>query len=417
MKNMKKVLLSAYACSPIRGSEENIGWSWATNIARQGFEVWCLTNVQDKEATIEEHKNIDLPNLHFVFVDLPFGLDNNFLDSASKKIYLHYFVWRQKASSIAKKLHDELQFDIAHHVTYGSLQQGTYLWKLKGVQFIFGPVSGGQKALPEFKEYFEGSWKTEVIRNLISNFSIRFSSNLKNSVSRAKWILAANNETKMMVEGIEQAECGRLPGNVDVILDNAVPTPMLNMEYKERTPGIKLKLLWVGRMFPRKGLKLIFHSLSKLPKSTPYELTIVGGGPQFPLVEGWIKEYNLDPERIHIIGQIPFAQVIQYYQQSDVFIFCSLRDACGAQLNEAMAFGLPVITFNTNGASLAVPDNCGIKIAPTTKDETVKAMADAITKFTFDIPYRQALSRNAYNYARTNTWERKIRTVTSKFYN
>ena len=414
---MKKVLLSAYACSPLRGSEENIGWSWATNIARQGYEVWCLTNVQDREATLEAHSKMGLPNLHFVFVDLPFGMDKHFLNPSSKKIYLHYLVWRNKASSVAKKLHAKLQFDIAHHVTYGSLQQGTYLWKLKGVQFIFGPVSGGQKALPEFKEYFEGSWKTEVIRNMISNFSIRYSTNLKNSVSRAKWILAANNETKEMVEEIEQAACGRIPGNVDVVLDNAVPAPMLNIEYKERVPGNKLKLLWVGRMLPRKGLKLIFHALSYLPKETPYELTIVGGGSQFPLVEGWIREYNLDPAHINIIGQVPFAQVIQYYQQSDVFIFCSLRDACGAQLNEAMAFGLPVITFDTNGASLAVPDNCGIKIQPTTKEETARAMAKAVLKFCSDIPYRQACSHQAYNHARLNTWERKISTVAAKFYN
>lgn len=416
-RNMKKVLLNAYACSPIRGSEPNIGWSWATNIAKQGYEVWCLTNIEDRDVTIEEHKKMNLPNLHFIFVDLPYGMDKHFLDASSKKVYIHYLLWKRKASSIAQKLHKDIRFDIAHHVTYGSLQQGTYLWKLKGVKFIFGPVSGGQKALPEFKEYFESSWKIEVIRNLISGLSIRFSANLKNSVVKADWILAANNETKLMIEEIEQTQLGSIPANVAVVLDNAVPATMQKMQFKERVPGEKLQLLWVGRMLPRKGLKLILHALSYLPEDAPYHLTIVGGGEQFPMVEGWIREYNLDPARINIVGQIPFSQVIQYYQQSDVFIFCSLRDACGAQLNEAMAFGLPVITFDTNGASLAVPDNCGIKIKPTTKEATAEEMAKAILKFCNDIPYRQACSKHAFNHAGTNTWEKKISTVTSKYYN
>lgn len=417
MLNMKKVLLNAYACSPIRGSEENIGWSWATNIAKQNYEVWCLTNVEDRDITIEEHKKMNLPNLHFIFVDLPYGIDKNFLDNSSKKIYLHYLLWKRKASSIAQKLHKDIRFDIAHHVTYGSLQQGTYLWKLKGAKFIFGPVSGGQKALPEFKEYFGSSWKMEEIRNVISNFSIRFSSNLKNSVVKADWILAANNETKLMVEGIEQTQLGSIPDNVAIVLDNAVPATMQKMEFREKIPGKNLQLLWVGRMLPRKGLKLILHALSCLPKDTPYELTIVGGGEQFPLVDGWISEYNLDPSRIKLVGKVPFAQVIRYYQQSDVFIFCSLRDACGAQLNEAMAFGLPVITFDTNGASLAVPDDCGIKIIPTTKEATAQEMAKAILKFCHDIPYRKSCSVKAFTHARTNTWEKKISNVTSKFYN
>ncbi|MFL5746048.1 MAG: hypothetical protein ACJ751_15345, partial [Niastella sp.] len=61
---MKKVLLSAYACSPIRGSEPGNGCSWALNLALQGYDVWCLTNVEDREATDEELQKLELPNLH-----------------------------------------------------------------------------------------------------------------------------------------------------------------------------------------------------------------------------------------------------------------------------------------------------------------------------------------------------------------
>ena len=37
-----KVLMSAYACEPGKGSEPAVGWNWALQAARR-HEVWVLT--------------------------------------------------------------------------------------------------------------------------------------------------------------------------------------------------------------------------------------------------------------------------------------------------------------------------------------------------------------------------------------
>lgn len=410
---MKKVLLSAYACSPIRGSEPGNGWSWALNLALQGYEVWCLTNVEDKEATEKELQRLAMPNLHIVCVELAFNLDKMLLNTSSKTIYLHYYLWRKKAARIAVQMHGEKHFDVAHHVTFGSFQQGTFLWKLKNTRIIFGPVGGGQEALPAFKEYFGSAWKIERIRSLISNLSIKFSANLKNTVSRSDHILVTNQDTADIVQKL-----GRVPrNNVHLVLDNAIPLSMQNMQYIERMAGTSLNLLWVGRMLPRKGLNLILHALSLVPKEVDYTFTIVGGGELYPFLQDWIKQYELDPKRLRILGQIPFNEVVHHYEQADVFIFCSLRDSCPAQLNEAMAFGLPVITLDIHGSALAVSNECGIKIKPTTKERTALDIARAVTTMYKDPELRKRYSRNAYNYARGNTWERKVNLITSQFYN
>jgi glycosyltransferase involved in cell wall biosynthesis len=411
--HMKKVLLSAYACSPIRGSEPGNGWSWAVNLARKGYEVWCLTNVEDKEVIITELKQLGLLNLHMVFVDLALGLDKKLLNTSSKTIYLHYYLWRKKAAGIALQLHKEVHFDVGHHVTFGSFQQGTFLWKLKGAKIIFGPVGGGQEALPEFKEYFGPAWKIEKIRSLISKFSIKFSSNLKNTVSRSDYILVTNQDTADIVKKIKSDQSGR----VHLVLDNAIPFSMQNLEFIHREPGKKLNLLWVGRMLPRKGLNLILHALSKVPEHIDYTFTIVGGGEQSKFIDGWIKQYNLNPDRLRLLGQIPFTEVVHHYEKADVFIFCSLRDSCPAQLNEAMAFGLPVITLDIHGSSLAVSNDCGIKIKPTTKEKTAQDIALAIARFYEDTEFRRNCSVNAFNYAKGNTWEHKVDLITSQFYN
>lgn len=409
---MKKIILSAYACSPVRGSEPGNGWSWAVNIAKLGYEVWCITNVEDKDIIESELKKQGQENLHFVFVSIPFGLDKALLDTSSKKIYLHYYLWRKKAAAIALKLHAQLKFDIAHHVTFGSLQQGTFLWKLKGVKLVFGPAGGGQEALPAFKEYFGKAWRTEVIRKQISDFSFRYNPALRQTLKLANHILVTNKETEGLIKGTAFYD----PSRVHLMIDNAVPPSMSDLPYREKEYSGALKLLWVGRMMPRKGLNLVLHALSFVPDSVDYHLTIVGGGEQFPLITEWIKTFKLNPERITILGQIPFTEVIEYYKKSEVFLFCSLRDSCPAQLNEAMAFGLPPIVLDIHGSSLAVPDNCGIKVKATTAVETARTIALGVEKLFNDKRLLAELSRASYQYAKSNTWEAKAKKVANSYY-
>ena len=408
----KKILLSAYACSPFRGSEPGNGWSWATILAQKGFEVWCYTNGEDEKEINEACAKLNLPNLHFVFVKLTNGLDNFLLDTSSKKIYFHYLLWQKSAGKIAKKLHAKIHFDIGHHVTFGSLQQGTFLWKLKGLKIIFGPVGGGQVALPILKEYFGKAWSTEKLRSKISSWSIKYSTNFKNSILKSDYVLVTNEDTLQLAKTVNNHQ----PHKIIFVPDTAVPESMQLSEPIIREPGKKLKLLWVGRMLPRKGLNLVLEALSKVPEWVDYSLTVVGGGEQFPLVDGWLQKYGIDKTKVNVLGQIPFFEVIEYYKKSDVFIFCSLRDSFAAQLTEAMAFSLPIIVLNIHGATLGVPDNCGIKITPVTKEGTLKDIAAAVTSMYEDQDFRKQCAENAFTYSRSNTWENKVQEVIEKFY-
>lgn len=409
----KRVLLSAYACSPIRGSEPGNGWSWATIVAGLGYEVWCFTNVEDRKEIIAAQENADLPNLHFVFVELPLGLDNILLNTDSKKIYFHYLAWQKAAAKTALRLHKQVQFEIAHHVTFGSLQQGSFIWKLpQEVKKIFGPVGGGQQALPLLKEYFGKSWRTEILRNRISSIGLKFSSNFRKTVMQSDYILVTNTDTHNMAVSVKNINVKK----ISFVPDSSVPRTMENLEPVVRREDKKIKLIWVGRMLPRKGLNLVLHALSKVPERVDYSLTIVGGGECFRLIDGWIKEYGIDSSKLNILGQMPFFEVVNEYKKADVFIFCSLRDSFAAQFFEAMAFGLPVITLNIHGGMIGVPDNCGIKITPISKEQTVQDIAAAITRMHDDREYWQYCSENAYRYSKQISWPEKVKEVTNKFY-
>lgn len=52
-----KILLSAYACEPNKGSEPGVGWGWATELAKH-HQVWVLTR-DNNQPVIEEYLRLN----------------------------------------------------------------------------------------------------------------------------------------------------------------------------------------------------------------------------------------------------------------------------------------------------------------------------------------------------------------------
>ena len=46
-----RILLSAYACEPVKGSEPGVGWNWVRQLS-QFAELWVLTRANNR-ASIE----------------------------------------------------------------------------------------------------------------------------------------------------------------------------------------------------------------------------------------------------------------------------------------------------------------------------------------------------------------------------
>ncbi len=409
---MKKILLSAFACSPIKGSEEGRGWNWAIGLAEMGYTVYCMTNFEDKEEIEIEHKKVNLPNLHFEYVELSYGLDKQLFKPSGKTIYLHYYLWKKKASNRALSLHKKYNFDIAHHITYGSFQQGTCLYKLDNCKILFGPVGGGQMALPIFKSYFGKAWTTEVIRGKVSKMLVRHSSSLKKTLKKASHVIATNYDTKKLLDSSNLIS--KEKSHITEIY--AIPKKYDTLKFIERPDNEILNIIWVGRLLPRKGLNLSLQGLSFLPKDFPYKLTIVGGGSMGENVEKWIEDYKLDANKITLLGQIPFKQVDEEYRKADIMLFCSLRDTLGIQVMEAMAYSLPLVVLNISGVKNLVPENCAIKIDPTPGEGTAKSIAKAIIELQENKTLRKEKALNAYKHAMNSTWKRRIQVFTEKYY-
>src|SRR5882757_9053377 len=72
MSRRKRVLLSAFACEPFKGSEPEVGWQWAMQIARF-HDVTVLTQSKYRAPIERALKGLpgQQPKPEFLYFDLP----------------------------------------------------------------------------------------------------------------------------------------------------------------------------------------------------------------------------------------------------------------------------------------------------------------------------------------------------------
>ena len=123
-----KVLFSAYACEPHRGSEPGVGWNIAKAMS-QSHEVWVFTSATHRDAIEKELSLQPIDNLNFVYFD-PLGWVYDWSQESKRPhwdVHLHYYLWQLWAYFVGRSLHRTVDFDVAHHVTYVKYSSPSFL--------------------------------------------------------------------------------------------------------------------------------------------------------------------------------------------------------------------------------------------------------------------------------------------------
>src|SRR2546426_9766353 len=113
-----KVLISAYACEPNKGSEPEVGWQWALQMARF-HGVTVLTRANNRPAIEQALEGLrgqqraisELPK--FVYHDRSAWLLD--LKRRTKAIKLYYLLWQKSAREVIRRLHEAHPYDLMHH--------------------------------------------------------------------------------------------------------------------------------------------------------------------------------------------------------------------------------------------------------------------------------------------------------------
>ena len=384
-----RVLMSAYGCLPHAGSEPGIGWHWATSMAARNLDVTVLTTEQNRERIEEEVRQRPIPHLRFHYVPMPVA-------RLHEGTGPHYLLWQWMALREARKLSRQKAFDVAHHVSYGSLHVPSQLWRL-GIPLVFGPVGGAQTTPPSMLRYFGSAQRSETLRTALTHALAR-SPLHRRWLKRMGAVLAANTETLKVIRGL-----GR--GAAELLNDTGVAQSALPSE--PRRFGAQtgpLRVLWVGRFMPRKAIGLALDIFQRTTAAST--LTIMGEGMDADRLRGMIAERNLQ-DRVFWAGhRLPWDEVQQGYASHDVLLFNSLRESGGSQLIEAMVAGLPIITLDLHGPGDLVPGDAGFKIPVHDPEQVVREMAAAIDRYAALSPVeRSAMAAAGWRFTKTLTHE------------
>ncbi len=399
-----KLLLSAYDCDPVRGSEARLSWNYVKEFAALGHEIHVLTSTRSAE-----HLPAGLAELTAQGMNVESTVlgDHPLARRLPRIGYMgRYLLWQWHALDTAREIDATFDADIVHHVGWGSLQGGSRLWRL-GKPFLFGPVGGAQHAPSAFKEYFGSSWRSEWLRTMISVKSIRLLPTIRGPFKHAEIILAANHETY---------DLARLIGakRIELIRDVAIPPDLIVKGIERRPDNEPLHVIWLARNLPRKGLALALDGFAKLPAECPARLTVVGAdGAAIDLAEraDRIRAVSDDPHRLTFLGAVDWPTAQAALRDSDVFLFTSLRDTAGVQLLEAIASGLAVITLDHHGGSEIVSEDIGIKVPVVDPHTTSTGIAKAIEQLANDRHRAFQLRKNAVVEAPTFSWPKHAASI------
>ncbi len=391
-----KVLISAYACEPHKGSEPGVGWNWAKQIARFA-EVWVITRANNKEVIEEELNKNPEPNLHFVYVDLPKWI--RFWKKGQRGIHLYYYLWQFAAYFKAKRLVKEVKFDIAHHITFVNDWIPSSMALLK-VPFVWGPIGSHPpmpwRFLPNLK-----SKSLEIIRINIQKIFRYFDPFFYFALFRAKIIITINDHIPNKYPFSLVAKC-----KFFIQQQNAVDSCLLERnKNKDNSKGIKI--ISVGRLIYFKGFHLALEAFALA--YTQYKnisLTIIGDGMEKNNLVNLTKKLKID-DIVEFTGNISRDHVLKRMADSDIFLFPSFEGG-GMVVVEAMATGLPVVCLDYGGPGEVVTDECGIKVKPITYKQTINDLAEALLKLANDPELRKRMGEAGRRRVKEHyTWEKK----------
>jgi glycosyltransferase involved in cell wall biosynthesis len=236
---------------------------------------------------------------------------------------------------------------------------------------------------------------------------------LKNSIDKVISILFLKT-ADLLIAGGEAAKKMLIEMGIDrkkiVTVYPALRPEFVKARQKEwiATNNSFVKLLFVGRMNPIKGLEYLLEAI-KLLKAQNLTLTIVGDISSVPrytqTIKDRIREFGIE-DRVKLEDEIKDVnQLLEIYSTSDVFVLPSLWDTSPITIIEAMCVGLPIVATNVGGIPEWVENGVNGILVPPRNSQT---LADAIMRLIQDIHLMKEMGRKGYEMSfrfKGKTWE------------
>lgn len=321
-----------------------------------GYDITIiLTEGKDKPLFYPLSNKIKVINLNIGFEEL-------WTCSFIKKIFVYLKKQRQFKKTLTKEL-----MCIRPNITISLLR--------REINFI-NDIKDGSRKIGEL----------HVNRANYRNFEANDSNFIKSLFARF-WMHSLVAKLKKLDRFIvlteEDKEAWPELKNIRVIPDPLSFLPTKYSELKEK------RVIAVGRYVYQKGFDLLLQAWSKIEKLYPdWQLAIFGDGDRTPY-ENQMKALGINDNSCHLNG--PTSNIQQEYINSSIFVFTSRFEGFGMVLVEAMACGLPVVSFNCPcGPKDIVKDGeDGLLV----ENGNIDLLASSLSRLMNDETLRQSMSK------------------------
>jgi glycosyltransferase involved in cell wall biosynthesis len=400
------ILLSAYQCGPGMGSVSQIGWEWYARLACRA-PTTLVTHIRNREPLTKA--GAPLPYSEVVFVDTEwfagplYRLASRIFPRSQHVVFLisslDFFAYDRSAETLLRRrMACGESWNIVHAVTPVSPAAPTRLHRL-GLPLIIGPLNGGLGTPPAFPEIMqeESAW-LNPIRNIGHLIDA-----VVGSTRHATAILTATRATRASIPRRYRSQCiSMLENGVDLNVFSPSPWPP--------APSIThpLRILFVGRLLPFKGIPLLLAALARIHDELPVRLTIVGEG---PMEAPWKQEAHALglQDTVTFCGPLPSVEVAAQMRAAHVFCLPSVHESGGAVLLEAMAAARPVIAIAYGGPAEVVDDSIGRAIPPDGPEAVIEALTQSVRDvFADPDAWRRRGEEGRYRAEQRYAWDTKI---------
>jgi glycosyltransferase involved in cell wall biosynthesis len=402
---MINVLINAYACSPNMGSEPGMAWNWITNLAKY-CKVYVITEGEFRDEIELELSTLPQGvNMRFYYNPVSDKIRTMCWNQGDWRFYLHYKKWQKSILPLATEIIKTNNINIIHHLNMIGFREPGYLWSIRGVPFVWGPV-GGMENMPT-KYLNNASLKINIflrVKNIINDLQLRFHPRVRKAIYGSELIISAVNGVQQKLIDV-WAKKSVVINETGCHVDKSF-SKLYNQENK-------IDILWVGKFDFRKQLNIALDSMNYLEINQNINLHIVGEGSE--IENSYYKNYarKLNLSNITWHGKITNSDVQKLMKKSDVFFFTSIMEATSTVVLEAIQNKLPVICFDTCGFGSVVDESIGYKIKLSDPKKSSKQFADIINNL--NKKELKILSDNCDAKLKLLSWENKAELVTQYY--
>lgn len=395
-----KVLISAYACKPGRGSEPGVGWNVSRELAKF-HQVWVLTRSDNCPEIDPEMTQNPIPNLQVVYCDFPDWMLK--WKKGNSGVYLHYYLWQVLAYFTAKKIHAQEKFDLAHHVTYVRYSSPSFL-SLLPIPFFWGPVGGGESTPPSFDQGFSFRNKVyEFLRTLTHRIG-EFDPFTRLTAHRSTIAWGTTDDTAKRLSAIGAKR-------VEVMSQLGLSSEELTQlsQYQNSNQQPQPRFISVGRLLHWKGFHLGLRAFAQANFPNEVEYWIVGGGAEKERLQSLAQSLKI-AHQVKFLSELPRSETLEKISKSIALIHPSLHESGGMVCLEAMAAGCPVVCLDWGGPALQVTAETGFKISPEDPEQTIDQIAEIMTRLVREPQLRNTLGKAAQKRViQEFSWQEKVK--------